>query len=50
MGDMKMDYKGQYMIEKNNPYTRHFTLSLTYRFGGYRKKDVNAVDVSRFGH
>jgi hypothetical protein len=31
-------------------YTRNFTLSLVYRFGGYKKKETKEVDTSRFGH
>ena len=50
IGKMTMDYKGQYLVEDNNMYTRNFTLSLTYRFGGYKKKDSKGVDTSRFGH
>ena len=45
-----MDYKGQYIVHKNNMYTRNLTLSLVYRFGGYRKKEAKEVDTSRFGH
>ena len=50
LGEMVMDYKGQNLVHKNNMYTRHLTLSIVYRFGGYRKKDTKEVDVSRFGH
>ena len=50
LGEMGMDYKGQYLVHKNNMYTRNFTLSLVYRFGGYRKKETKEVDMSRFGH
>ena len=50
ISEMGMDYKGQYIVHKNNMYTRNFTLSLVYRFGGYRKKEAKEVDTSRFGH
>ena len=50
LGEMVMDYKGQNLMLKNNLYTRKFTLSLVYRFGGYKKKEGGDVDVSRFGH
>ena len=29
---------------------RAFTLHFSYRFGGYKKKEVRKVDTSRFGH
>ncbi|MBQ5895917.1 MAG: outer membrane beta-barrel protein [Bacteroidaceae bacterium] len=50
LGEMVMDYKGQNLVHKNNMYTRNFTISLVYRFGGYRKKEAKEVDTSRFGH
>lgn len=50
MGDMKMKYKGQDLINRNNFRTRNFSLSIAYRFGGYKKKDNKTVDTSRFGH
>ncbi|MBR4066450.1 MAG: TonB-dependent receptor family protein [Bacteroidaceae bacterium] len=50
IGDMKMNYKGQNLINRNNFHTRNLTLALTYRFGGYKKKDGKTVDTSRFGH
>lgn len=50
IGDMKMNYKGQNLINRNNFHTRNFTLGVTYRFGGYKKKEEKAVDTSRFGH
>ena len=30
-------------------YSRAFTLNLSYRFGGYKKKNLKEVDTSRFG-
>ena len=42
------NYKGQYVINEihNN---RTFGVSLTYRFGGYKAKQHEEVDTSRFG-
>jgi hypothetical protein len=31
-------------------YTRSISLNFTYRFSGYKKKEVKEVDVSRFGN
>ena len=50
IGDMKMNYKGQNLVNRNDFHTRNFALSVTYRFGGYKKKENKAVDTSRFGH
>ena len=50
LSKMKMDFKGQHVEQGNNLYTRNFTVSLTYRFGGYKKKETKEVDTSRFGH
>lgn len=50
IGDMKMNYKGQNLINRNDFHTRNFSLSVAYRFGGYKKKEDKKVDTSRFGH
>ncbi len=50
IGDMKMNYRGQHLINKNDFHLRNFTLSIAYRFGGYKKKEEKKVDTSRFGH
>ena len=50
IGDMKMNYKGQNLINRNDFHTRNFSLSVAYRFGGYKKKEEKKVDTSRFGH
>ena len=50
LNEMVMDYKDQNLVLKNNLYTRNFTVSLVYRFGGYKKKEGGNVDLSRFGH
>lgn len=31
-------------------YMRNFTVSFSYKFGGYKKKEVKDVDISRFKH
>lgn len=50
IGDMRMNYKGQNLLHRNDFHTRAFTLSVIYRFGGYTKKEEKGVDTSRFGH
>lgn len=50
MSKMKMDFKGQHLQQDNNLFTRNFYISLTYRFGGYKKKETKEIDTSRFGH
>lgn len=50
IGDMKMNYKGQNLLNRNDFHTRSFVLSLAYRFGGYKKKENTNIDTSRFGH
>jgi hypothetical protein len=44
-----MDYKGQKSRFKAYRYTRTFSLSFIYRFGGYKEKERKEVDTSRFG-
>ena len=50
MSKMKMDFKGQHLQQDNNLFTRNFYISLSYRFGGYKKKETKEIDTSRFGH
>lgn len=50
IGDMKMNYKGQNLLNRNDFHSRNFTLSVAYRFGGYKQKESKEVDTSRFGH
>lgn len=50
MSKMKMDFKGQHLQQDNNLFTRNFNISLSYRFGGYKKKETKEIDTSRFGH
>lgn len=49
MPKMDVRFKGQYLNMNTAFYSRAFTLHLNYRFGGYKKKEVKAVDTSRFG-
>ena len=31
-------------------YMRNYTVSFSYKFGGFKKKEVKDVDLSRFKH
>ena len=44
-----INYKGQKSMLKAYRYTRTFSLSFVYRFGGYKEKERKEVDTSRFG-
>ena len=48
--DMKVRFDGQYLDMNTSFYTRAVKVSFIYRFGGYKKKEVKNVDISRFGH
>lgn len=48
MPDMKVRFKGQYLDMNTAFYSRRFSLHFTYRFGGYKKKEMKQVDTSRF--
>lgn len=50
MPNTRIRIHGQYLDMKNSFYTRAFTVHFSYRFGGYKKKEMKAVDTSRFGH
>ena len=50
MPDVYTDYRGQKLRMRMLETTRNFTLSFTYRFGGYQKKQHKEVDTSRFGY
>lgn len=50
MPDTSIRLQGQYLDMKNSFYTRAFTVHFSYRFGGYKKKEIKTVDTSRFGH
>lgn len=40
----------QHLDMNTKSYLQSVTLSFSYRFGGYKKKDVKNVDTSRFGN
>lgn len=46
---LKVRFKEQYVDMNSAYYSRNFTINLTYRFGGYKKKDMKQIDTSRFG-
>lgn len=48
--NLKVRFKGQYLDMDNAYYSRAFNIHLTYRFGGYKKRETISVDTSRFGH
>ncbi len=50
MPKLKVRFKGQYLDMNSAPYSRAFTIHFSYRFGGYKKKEIRNVDTSRFGH
>lgn len=50
MAKLKVRFKGQYLNMNGTAYSRAFTLHFSYRFGGYKKKEIRNVDTSRFGH
>ncbi len=50
MPKIKVRFKGQYLDMNSAYYSRAFTVHFSYRFGGYKKKEIKKVDTSRFGH
>lgn len=50
MPKLKVRFKSQYLNINGTAYSRAFTLHFSYRFGGYKKKEIRNVDTSRFGH
>lgn len=40
----------QYLDMYLNNYMRNVTVSFSYKFGGFKKKEVKDVDLSRFKH
>jgi len=40
----------QHLDMNTKSYMQSITLSFSYRFGGYKKKEVKEVDTSRFGN
>ena len=49
MPKTKVRFKGQDLDMNSAFYSRAFTLNLSYRFGGYKRKNLKEVDTSRFG-
>lgn len=50
MPGTEVRFKGQYLDMNSSFYSRSFTIHFSYRFGGYKKKEIKKVDTSRFGH
>ena len=50
MPKTKVRFKGQNLDMNSASYSRAFTIHFSYRFGGYKKKEIKGVDTSRFGH
>ena len=44
----KVRFKGQNLNMDSGFYSRAFTLHFSYRFGGYKKKEIKGIDTSRF--
>ena len=40
----------QHLDMNTKSYMQSITLSFSYRFGGYKKKEMKEVDTSRFGN
>ena len=49
MPKTKVRFKGQYLDMNSAAYSRAFTVHFSFRFGGYKKKEIKEVDTSRFG-
>lgn len=47
--DLKLNYKTQNLQMRMIPDSRRISLSFTYKFGGFKKKEYKDVDSSRFG-
>ena len=50
MPKTKVNYASQNFDMNTTYYLRSFTLTFSYRFGGYKEKEHKEVDTSRFGH
>lgn len=48
--DMRVRFKGQHLDLNSSFYSRSVSLNFSYRFGGYKKKEMKEIDTSRFGH
>jgi len=46
---VKVRFKGQYLNMNMEHYNRNVELHFSYRFGGYKEKEMKEVDTSRFG-
>lgn len=46
----KVNYANQNFDMNTTYYLRSFSLSFSYRFGGYKEKEHKEMDTSRFGH
>ena len=44
----RVRFKGQNLNMNSGFYSRAFTLHFSYRFGGYKKKEIKGIDTSRF--
>lgn len=49
MPNIKIRFEKQHLDMNNAYYSRAFTVHFSFRFGGYSKKEMKAIDVSRFG-
>ena len=49
MPNTKVRFKGQYLDMNSTFYSRAFTVHFSFRFGGYKKKEIKKVYTSRFG-
>jgi hypothetical protein len=50
MPKTKVNFANQHFDMNTAYYLRSFTLTFSYRFGGYKEKKHKSVDTSRFGH
>lgn len=48
-GKQQMRCDRQWMDVDNNYYTRGLSLSVSYKFNGYRDKNIKSRDTSRYG-
>lgn len=50
MPDARVNDRGQRFEISQHADSRFFSLSFTYKFGGYKAKEHKEVDTSRFGY
>lgn len=48
--DATVNYKGQHFEMNQHADSRYFSVSFTYKFGGYKSKEHKEIDTSRFGY